>query len=161
MTERRVHRLTQDGLTRLEQELELLRTVKRQEVAERLRSALADGQDDDFVDNAELESARNDQSFMEGRILELKEILRNYKLIEEGVGPQDRIRLGVHFRVSEEGIDDEEEYMLVGAAEANPSEGRISDESPLGKALLDAKLGDIVTVEAPGGTIKFKILSIG
>lgn len=155
------HLLTPDGLQRLTEEADFLRTTKREEVAQRLTRALEDGQDDDFVDNAELEAARNEQSFIEGRILELETILRNYKLIEEVVLDKGTVQVGSWVTVLEVGYDEEERYHLVGAAEANPQEGRISNESPLGRALLGAKLGSTVRINAPGGVTEFKVIKIG
>ena len=153
------HLLTEEGLKKLKKELKELTTTKREEVAERLHQAFADGQDGDFIDNAELEAARNEQSFLEGRILKLEGILGNYQLIEDD-GPSDIVSIGDHITVSEEGFDDKETYFLVGAAEADPDEGKISNESPLGRALLGAKVGDIVKVNAPNGVIEFKIVKI-
>ena len=153
--------LTPEGLKKLEEELHYLRTVKREEVAERLQNAFEDGQDDDFVDNAELEAARNAQSFLEGRIIELEEILSNYQLIPDDNRAHDAVRLGDHVTIVEEGYDEEEKYHLVGAAEANPVEGRISNESPLGKALLGAKVNQVVRVNAPNGIVEFRVVAIG
>ena len=158
-TKPKPHLLTPEGLDRLMQELNELRTVGRQRIAERLENAFADGQDDEFVDNAELEAARNEQSFLEGRIIELEEILGNYQLIEEN-GPHERVRIGDKVTVVEEDYDEAERYHLVGAAEADPAEGRISNESPLGKALLGSKVGDVVSVNAPNGIINFRITKI-
>lgn len=152
--------LTKEGLKRLTEEVEELRTTKREIVAARLTRALDDGPDDDFVDNAELEAARNEQSFLEGRILELEGILRNYTLIKRD-GKKDAVRVGSYVTVSEDGYDEEERYHMVGAAEADPMEGRISNESPLGRALLGAKVGDTVRVDAPNGLIEFTVVKIG
>jgi transcription elongation factor GreA len=154
------HLLTPEGLAKLTVELRRLSTTGREEVAERLQRAFQDGQDDDFVDNAELEAARNAQSFLEGRILELEEILKNYQLIDDNGGPTDFVRVGDWVTVAEDGADVDEKYHLVGAAEANPSEGRISNESPLGKSLLGAKVGDLVRVNAPGGLLEFRVVKI-
>jgi transcription elongation factor GreA len=155
------HLLTQEGLNKLTEELKFLTTVKREEVAERLQHAFEDGQDDDFVENAGLEAARNEQAFLEGRIQELEDILKNYKLIEDiADGAKDSVRVGTWVTVSEEGIEDDERYHLVGAAEADPQEGRISNESPLGKALLGAKIGEIVRVNAPNGVLEFRVVKI-
>lgn len=153
--------LTPEGWKKLEEELHYLRTVKREEVAERLQNAFEDGQDDDFVDNAELEAARNAQSFLEGRIIELEEILSNYQLIPDDNRAHDTVRLGDYVTVVEEGYDEEEKYHLVGAAEANPVEGRISNESPLGKVLLGAKVNQVVRVNAPNGIVEFRVVAIG
>lgn len=154
------HLLTADGVKRLSEELERLTTDGREAVAERLHNAFQDGQDDDFVENAELEAARNELSFMEGRIQELEEILNNYHLIEDN-GPHDTVQVGDWVTVKEVGFDEEEKYHLVGAAEADPVDGRISNESPLGRALLGSKVKDVVKVNAPNGIIEFKITKIG
>ena len=151
--------LTEDGVKRLTEELERLTTEGREAVADRLYNAFQDGQDDDFVENAELEAARNELSFMEGRIQELEDILNHYQLIEDN-GPHDSVRIGDHVTVVEVGFDEEERYHLVGAAEADPVDGRISNESPLGKALLGAKVKDVVKVNAPNGVIEFRIAKI-
>ena len=123
--------LTTEGLERLSKELEHLRTVGREEVAERLHQAFEDGQDDDFVDNAELEAARNAQAFLEGRIQELDEILNNYQLITEDMAPHDRVKLGDWVTVTEAGSDEQERYQLVGPLEADPVAGRLSNERTL------------------------------
>ena len=159
MTTSKPHLLTQEGLDRLTEELHYLKTERREEVAERLHNAFEDGQDDDFVENAGLEAARNDQAFLEGRIQELEDIIKNHKIIDDANG-SDSVRVGSWVTVSEEGYDDEERYHLVGAAEANPDEGRISNESPLGMALLDSKVGDLVRVNAPNGLIEFRVVKI-
>lgn len=153
--------LTPDGLVKIQNELEHLRTTKREEVASRLQRAMEDGQDDEFVDNAELEAARNEQSFLEGRIIEIEDMLRNYKLIEEADKKSKTIVIGSYVTVVEDGYDEKERYHLVGAAEADPAEGRISNESPLGQALLGAKKGDVVEIAAPVGAVSFKIVKIG
>lgn len=159
MASHKPHLLTKEGLKRIREELQRLRTEGRERIAERLEQAFADGQDDEFVDNAELEAARNEQSFLEGRIRELEEILGNYQLIEED-GPRDTVGVGNWVTVVEEDSEEEERYHLVGAAEADPAAGRISNESPLGKSLLGAKKGDTVTVNAPNGVINFRITKI-
>jgi transcription elongation factor GreA len=155
------HLLTQEGLEKLTNELEQLRTVGREKVADRLHRAFQDGQDDDFVENAELEAARNEQAFLEGRIQELEDILKNYQIIDDTGGPHDAVRVGDWITVSEEGFDDDERYHLVGAAEADPAAGRISNESPLGVALLGKKVGDVVRVNAPNGVLEFRVVKIG
>ena len=148
--------LTREGFERLQKELDYLRTEKRNQVAERLRDALEDGE---LIENAELEAAKNEQSFVEGRIKELEILLANAHLIEESNG-SDIVQVGSKVKVKEEGYDPEE-YVIVGHAEADPRLGRISNESPLGKALLNKKAGDKVKVEAPGGEFEIEILSIG
>jgi len=152
--------LTPEGLEKLQNEYKQLTTVGREDVADRLHQAFADGQDDDFVDNAELEAARNAQSFLEGRILELEDILGNYKIIEGNGDTPDIINIGDWVTVIEDGYDEDERYHLVGAAEADPSEGRISNESPLGRALIGAKVGDTVEINAPGGITHFRVVKI-
>jgi transcription elongation factor GreA len=155
------HLLTEEGLVKLTNELEQLRTEGRERVADRLHRAFQDGQDDDFVENAELEAARNEQAFLEGRIQELEDILKNYQIIDSNNGPHDSVRVGDWVTVSEEGFDDDERYHLVGAAEADPAAGRISNESPLGVALLGKKVGDVVRVNAPNGVLEFRVVKIG
>lgn len=147
--------LTREGYEKLQKELEYLRTEKRNEVAIRLREALEDGE---LIENAELEAAKNEQSFVEGRIKELEILLSNAHIIEK-INQSDAIQVGSKVIVQEEGLDPEE-YTIVGAAEADPRLGRISNESPLGQALLNKKAGDKVKVEAPGGEFEINILSI-
>ncbi len=147
--------VTREGLKKLEDELELLRTVKRQEVAQRLHEAMEDGE---LIENAEYEAAKNEQAFVEGRILELEHMLAVAKIIEPG-GPKGVVRIGSTV-VVQEGESKPEEYTIVGAAEANPKEGLISNESPLGQALLDHKAGDEVQVKAPAGNLVFRIVKV-
>lgn len=161
MTLMKPHLLTEAGLDKLTKELEHLRTDGREKVADRLHRAFQDGQDDDFVENAELEAARNEQAFLEGRIQELEDILKNYQLINDNGSSPDVVNVGDWVTVAEEGYDDEERYHLVGAAEADPAAGRISNESPLGVALLGAKVGAVVRVNAPNGVLEFRVVKIG
>jgi transcription elongation factor GreA len=146
-------------MQRIEQELEYLRTVRRQEVAHRLHEAMEGG---DIQENAEYEDARNERAFVEGRILELESILGNAVLIEEKSGPSESVGLGDRVTVIEvDGGDAEpEHYHVVGSAEADPVAGRISNESPLGRVLMGGRVEDVVTVNAPDGLIKFKIVAI-
>ncbi len=161
MTISKPHLITPEGLKRLTEELEYLRKDAREALADRLHNAFQDGQDDDFVENAELEAARNELSFLEGRIQDLEDILNNYQLIEESSDPHEKVQVGDRVTVVEQGFDEDERYHLVGPAEADPANGRISVESPLGKALLGAKQGDIVKVNAPNGILSFKIVAMG
>ncbi len=161
MTISKPHLITPEGLKRLTEELEYLRKDAREALADRLHNAFQDGQDDDFVENAELEAARNELSFLEGRIQDLEDILNNYQLIEESSDPHETVQVGDRVTVVEQGFDEDERYHLVGPAEADPANGRISVESPLGKALLGAKQGDIVKVNAPNGILSFKIVAMG
>ena len=148
--------LTQEGFDKLQEELDYLRVTKRQEVADRLREA-ADGED--LIENAEYEAAKNEQAFVEGRIQELEILLATAKIIEEN-GSGDVIQVGSKVTIQEENFKDKESFEIVGAAEANPIKGRISNESPLGRAMLGHKVGDIVSVEAPDGSFHVKIIKI-
>ncbi len=147
--------VTRDGLKKLEDELEYLRTVKRAEVAQRLHDAMGEG---DIDENAEYDDAKNEQSFVEGRILTLETMVKNAVIIQEGKG-RDQVGLGSTVTIAEEG-GDPETYHLVGSAEADPRQGRISNESPLGRALLGKRVGDKVTYTAPAGTLSFQIIAI-
>lgn len=148
--------LTPEGLKKLEDELEHLKSVRRAEVAQRLHDAMAEGE---VEENPEYEDAKNEQAFVEGRILEIETILANAVLIENK-GPSNEIRLGSKVTISEVGSGDKEHYVIVGSAEADPASGRISNESPIGRALLGHKVNDIVAVQAPEGQIKFKVTHI-
>ena len=148
--------LTKDGFQKLQDELEYLRTAKRQEVAERLHEAMEGGE---LIENAEYEAAKNEQAFVEGRIQELEIILAAAHLIDESSAHQDPTLVQVGDTVVIEDEDgSSEEYTIVGAAEADPRAGKISNESPLGKALLNHHPGDEVTVDAPGGAFKVKVI---
>ena len=141
----------------LEKKLKHLLEVRRPQVAERLRLALEEG--GDLTENSEYEDAKNEQAFIEGEIIRLETILSSAQLIEE-TGDKDSVVPGAKVTLVEKGTKQEEVYYLVGSAEANPREGKISVESPLGKALLGSKVGDRVTVAAPDGEIEFKVKSI-
>ncbi len=147
--------LTPEGYAALEKELEYQKNVRRQEIASRLHAALEEGE---LIENAELEEARREQAFVEGRILELEELLRNAVLIE---GRNDGVvGLGSHVIIREVGSDTTEEYYVVGSAEAMPSQGKISNESPLGKALMGKRVGERAVVQAPDGDLVFEILAV-
>ena len=147
--------LTREGYQKLDQELNYLRTARRQQVARRLHEALTEG---DLLENAELEDARNEQAFVEGRILTLEILLRDAVIIEEN-GPRDTVGLGSHVTVAE-GDGPPETYHVVGSAEADPTQGLISNESPLGRALMGRKVGDTAEVNAPDGVLVFEIVGI-
>src|SRR3989304_436947 len=150
--------LTREGFQRLQEELEHLRTVKRQEVAHRLREAMEDGGDMGVDLDAEYEAAKNEQAFVEGRIQELELLLANARVIQDS---EKREVVEVGARVTIQESDNEPEfYTVVGRAEANPREGRISNESPLGRALMDHRAGDTVKVEAPDGSFAVRILKV-
>ncbi|HKJ27926.1 MAG TPA: transcription elongation factor GreA [Anaerolineales bacterium] len=150
--------LTHEGFQKLEEELEHLRTVKRKEVAARLHEA-AESSLGEFVEDPEFEAAKNEQSFVEGRIRELELLLANAKLIEKNRSSNGEVEIG-SVVVIKEGRYKPEEYQIVGAAEANPREGKISHESPLGKALIGAKEGEKVEVAAPSGAFKVKVVEV-
>ncbi|HLF25481.1 MAG TPA: transcription elongation factor GreA [Anaerolineae bacterium] len=147
--------LTPEGKRKLEEELALLTTTKRQELADRLHTAIRQG---DLSENADYIQAKEEQAFVEGRIRDIQRMLRNVALIEEQSGGE--VRIGSKITVNEDGTDDPETFMLVGAAEADPAKGRISNESPLGQALMGKKVGDTVRIKAPAGEMVFKIVAI-
>ena len=150
--------LTKEGFQKLQEELDHLRTVKRQEVADRLHEAMEGGE---LIENAEYEAAKNEQAFVEGRIQELEMLLATARVIE----PEDKNRpdgtvvVGSTVTIQEQGFE-AETYTIVGAAEANPQEGKISNESPIGKAILNREVGETVPVKTPSGTYKVKILKV-
>lgn len=148
--------LTKEGKRKLEEELEHLRETKRPQVAERIRAAREEG---DLRENAEYEDAKREQGFVEGRIQELEQLLRHVEIIPEAQ-QNGVVTVGstVHVREGDDGAT--ETYTLVGPAESDPVEGRISNESPLGKALLGAKKGDKVAFKTPGGNTTFEVLDI-
>ncbi len=148
--------LTQEGYEELQQELDTLRNEKRKEVAERLHNAMEDG---DLLENAEYEAAKNEQSFVEGRISELEYLLATARVAEPGSEEPGVIQVGSRVQVQEEGFDPED-YLIVGAAEAKPSLGKVSNESPLGKALVGHKAGDKVTVNAPAGSFTVTVIKV-
>lgn len=149
--------LTPEGLRSLEKKLNNLVEVRRPQVAERLRLALEEG--GDLMENTEYEEAKNEQAFIEGEISRLEYIVRTAEILED-VQPHDKVVPGARVTLVEKGSDEEELYHLVGSAEANPSQGKISIESPLGKALLGATVGDRVKVKAPDGDIVFNVKAI-
>jgi transcription elongation factor GreA len=147
--------MTQEGFDKLQEELKYLRSVKRQEVADRLHEAMDGGE---LIEDAEYEAAKNEQAFVEGRIQELEILLANARVIEENT-KKDIVQVGAKVTIQEDG-QDPEEYTIVGPVEARPRNGRISNESPLGRALMDHRAGDIVEVEAPGGSFVVRILKV-
>jgi transcription elongation factor GreA len=147
--------LTPEGYIKLEEELDHLKTVRRPEVAQAIHEAKMDG---DVSENAGYEEAKRQQAFLEGRIMTVEAMLKNAVLIESN-GPSDIVILGSQVTVVEEGFDPET-YTIVGSAEANPGDGRISNESPLGKALIGRKAGEKVAFETPGGQVEMELLRI-
>lgn len=148
--------LTREGFHKLQEELDYLRTIKRQEVAQRLHEAMEGGE---LIEDAEYEAAKNEQAFVEGRIQELEILLANARVIEEGTN-REVAQVGAKVTIQED-ENEPEVYVIVGPAEANPRNGRISNESPLGRALLDHRAGDTVRVDAPGGSFTVRIVKVG
>lgn len=149
--------LTPEGRQKLEEELEHLRTTRRQEVAELIASAKEEG---DISENAAYDEAKNQQAFLEGRIQDIRRILNNAVMIDEVNEKSDRVTIGAQVTVVEDGFDEEETFRIVGSAEADPTQGFISNESPIGKALLGRRIGDTVSVKSPGGMLSFEIRGI-
>jgi transcription elongation factor GreA len=148
--------LTPEGRAKLEAELEQLKTVRRAEVAERIHSAKEEG---DIMENAAYDEAKNEQAFVEGRILTLEQMLKNAVMIKE-TRASDSVGIGSYVTVVERGNRDDEMYQIVGSAEADPTRGRISNESPVGRALLGKRIGDEVQVKIPDGVRHLKITEI-
>ena len=149
--------LTRDGYEKLQEELDFLRTDKREQIAVRLHEAIEGGE---LLDNAELEAAKNEQAFVEGRIKELEILLATARVVDETAIEPGCVHVGSKVTIQEEGSKEKEEYTVVGAAEADPANGKISNESPLGKAIFNHQEGDKVQVEAPAGAFKVKILKV-
>ena len=148
--------LTKAGLEKLKGELETLKTQGRTDIAEKIRVARGYG---DLSENSEYDEAKNEQAKIEARIIELEKMLENVKIIEEATNT-DVVSVGVNVTVLDIDFDEEITYKVVGPAEADPMNGLISDDSPVGKALVGAKVGDEVAAEAPVGEIRFKVLKI-
>lgn len=149
--------LTASGLKKIEYELEQLVTVQRKRVAERIRDSKQFGE---FSENAEYEDAKVEQAFVEGRIDDLKRILMHAHVIEDDEVLTDRVSIGSIVKVRDLETSDEWEYHIVGSVEANPSEDKISNESPVGEALMDCRVGDKVQVEIPAGVARYEIVGI-
>lgn len=148
---------TEEGLKKTEEELDYLKSVVRREVADKIKVALGYG---DLSENAEYDHAKNEQAKVEEKIAKLENMLRNAVLIEEEKVDKTVVNIGSVVKIREVGTKDEEEYTIVGSAETDPLEGKISNESPMGSALLGKKVGDIAEVEVPDGTVDFEIVSI-
>lgn len=149
--------LTYEGLKKLEEELELLKGEKRKEIAERIKQALAFG---DISENSEYDEAKNEQAQNEVRIMQLEAMLKNASIIDEDEVDTKVVNLGAKVKIRDIKSKDEYDYQIVGSTEADPASYRISNESPVGSALLGHKAGDTVDIEVPGGKIKFKIVNI-
>ncbi|HEV3092173.1 MAG TPA: transcription elongation factor GreA [Candidatus Cybelea sp.] len=149
--------LTAEGLTKLEQELDELKSVHRREVNDRIRQAKEYG---DLSENAEYEDAKQEQAFIEGRILKLEAMIRNARIIDESEYAADEVHLGAIVKIRDMKKNEPYEFSIVGSAEADPSNRRISNESPLGRALMGHKKGTVVDVITPRGLVKYKIEAI-
>ncbi len=149
--------LTYEGLKEREKELEYLKTEKRKEISEKIKVALGFG---DLSENAEYDEAKNEQAEVELKIVKLEKMLKNAKIIDEDEISTDAVSMGIKVKVLDVDMEEEEIYSIVGSEEADILANKISDESPMGKALIGAKVGDIVTVEAPNGSYELKILEI-
>ncbi len=149
--------LTPEGLQKLEQELETLKVSGRKDIAEKIKIARGFG---DLSENAEYDAAKDAQAAMEKRIGELEEMLKNVQVVQHSEVGTDVVSILSKVRVYDEDMEEEETYTIVGTTEADPDENKISDESPIGTALLGKKVGDVVTVETPGGSFELKIIEI-
>ena len=149
--------LTPEGYERLKQEIDYLRTEKRREVADRIRVAREFG---DIAENAEYDDAKNEQAMLEHKIAQLEERLLNARVIDRTEVSKDVVSIGSKVKLKDMETNKSVEYVIVGSAEANPAESKLSNESPVGKAIIGHKKGEVVEVTAPRGTLKFKILGI-
>lgn len=149
--------MTYEGVKKLEDELEYLKTVKRKEITEKIKVALSFG---DLSENSEYDEAKNEQAFVEGRIMQLENMLKNASIIDESEIPENIVSVGTVVKVKDYEFDEEVEFFMVGSAEADPMENKISNESPVGKALIGKGIGDIVEVSVPDGVSKYEILSV-
>ncbi len=149
--------LTKDGLEKLENELFHLRTVKRKEIAARIKEAISYG---DITDNSEYEDAKNEQAFVEGRIITLEKLLRRARLLEKGENDDCHVSLGSKVKLKDINLNVDYEYIIVSTAEADPKENKISNESPVGKAIIGLSVGEQVEVKVPAGTFKYKVEAI-
>ena len=149
--------LTYEGLKKLEDELENLKVVRRKEVSQKIKEAREQG---DLSENAEYDAAKDEQRDIEARIEELEKILKNAEVVVEEEADLDKVSIGCSVKILDCEFDEELEYEIVGSTEANSLKGKISNESPVGKALLGKQVGDTVTVETPAGEFSYKVLSI-
>ncbi|HBT64726.1 MAG TPA: transcription elongation factor GreA [Ruminococcaceae bacterium] len=149
--------ITDEGLKRLESELEELKSVKRKEIAEKIKTALSFG---DLSENSEYDEAKNEQAIIEGRISEIENQLKNVRVLDESELSTEVVHIGSRLKVKHLGTKKTETYQIVGSTEADPLNGRISDESPVGMAFLTHTNGDIIEIETPNGIVKYEILEI-
>ncbi len=149
--------LTDEGLLKLEQELEMLKTQKRQEVAEKIKVARGFG---DLSENSEYDAAKEEQAQVEARIVHIENMLKNAKVIDQEDIDLTKVGIGTKVKIYDEEFEEELEYSIVGSTEADPDLCKISDESPVGRALIGRCVGEVVDIDTPGGIVKFKILDI-
>lgn len=149
--------LTKEGLEKYQEELETLRNVKRKEISEKIKVALSFG---DLSENSEYDEAKNEQAKIEARIADLEVMLKNVKLITEEEMTGDKVHIGSTVKILDLEFNEEEVFQLVGSAEADPRNGKISDDSPIGRAIMGHVAGEIVDAETPGGMVQIKIVEI-
>ncbi|MEW9096696.1 MAG: transcription elongation factor GreA [Clostridiaceae bacterium] len=157
MSDTKKYVMTYEGVKKLEDELEYLKTVKRKEITEKIKVALSFG---DLSENSEYDEAKNEQAFVEGRIMQLENMLKNASIVDESEIPADTVSVGTIVKVKDYEFDEEVEFFMVGSAEADPMENKISNESPVGKALIGKRVGETVEVAIPDGVSKYEILSV-
>lgn len=157
MSQEKKYVITYKGVKKLEEELEYLKTTKRKEITEKIKVALSFG---DLSENSEYDEAKNDQAFVEGRIAQIENMLKNANVIDESELKNDVVSVGSKVMVKDYQFDEEIEFSIVGSAEADPIENKISNESPVGSALIGKKVGDEIEVNVPDGVDKYKILAI-
>ncbi|ABK62143.1 transcription elongation factor GreA [Clostridium novyi] len=157
MSDSKQYIMTAEGVKKLEEELEYLKTVKRREITEKIKVALSYG---DLSENSEYDEAKNEQAFVEGRIVQLENMLRNANVVDESEISLDAVSVGSIVKVKDYDFDEIIDFHIVGSAEADPMENKISNESPVGSALIGKKVGDVINVPVPDGISKFEILEI-
>ncbi|WP_027724665.1 transcription elongation factor GreA [Tuberibacillus calidus] len=157
MSEEKKHYMTAEGKRKLEQELEYLKTERRKQVVERIKVARSFG---DLSENSEYDAAKDEQAFVEARIQQLEQIIRNSVVVEDDADNPDVVNIGKSVTFIELPDGEEESYTIVGSAESDPFEGKISNDSPMGRSLIGKKVGDEVTVPTPGGELRVKIVTV-
>lgn len=157
MSEAKKYVMTYEGVKKLEEELEYLKTTKRKEITEKIKVALSFG---DLSENSEYDEAKNDQAFIEGRIIQLETMLKNATVVDESEITDDIVSVGTIVKVKDYDFDEIVDFSIVGSAEADPLENKISNESPVGSALIGKKVGDVVEAQVPDGVSKYEILEI-
>jgi len=157
MSELKQYVMTYEGITKLEEELEFLKTVKRKDITEKIKVALGYG---DLSENSEYDEAKNEQAFVEGRIIQLENMLRNASVVDENDIEKDVVSIGAKVKVKDFEFDEEVEFYIVGSAEADPMVNKISNESPVGRALVGKKAGAVIEVTVPNGVSKYEVLAV-